>query len=399
VLLAYSLGKVMYGRRAGLATAAVLAIMPYHVVATRQALLDGTETLFATLALYTLARFAVSRNPIWMYALGASLGLTFLSKETGVVLIAAAFAFLALSPEVPTRIRDLVGALALFGAIVVVYPLAIAFGGAASSGKSFFVWQLVRRPNHGYLFYFTSALPAIGLLVIVVALVGVALLWRDRSWRETLLLSWAIVPLVFFTLWPVKGFQYLLPIAPPVALLSGRVLGRLPIGRGIHFVRVAITVVALTIIGVTLLTDTWTRISPATAGTFLAGSGGVGGGRQAGDWLRANTPTDARLLALGPSMANILQFYGNRKVWGLSVSTNPLHRNPVYQPVGNPDLAIRRGDIQYLVWDSYSASRAPTFAAHLLLYVSRFHGRAVHTEYVGADKNRYPVIVIYEVQP
>ena len=47
------------------------------------------------------------------------------------------------------------------------------------------------------------------------------------------------------------------------------------------------------------------------------------------------------MLAIGPSMANIIQFYGHRKAYGLSVSPNPLHRNPVYQPVANPDLLIR----------------------------------------------------------
>ncbi|MCU1429838.1 MAG: hypothetical protein JWL83_3838 [Actinomycetia bacterium] len=399
VVLGYSLGKVLYGRRAGLATAAVLAIMPYHVITTRQALLDGTETLFATLALYALARYSLSKNPRWMYALGAALGLTFLSKETGIVLVAAVFAFLALSPDVPTRIRDLAGTSAVFGAIVFIYPLSIALGGASRTGKSFFVWQLVRRPNHSYLFYFTTALPAMGFLVITTAIVGIAVLWRDRSWRETLLLSWALVPLAFFTLWPVKGFQYLLPIAPAVAVLAGRVLGQLPIGRGFHYARVTVSVILLMTIGGSLVEESWSRISPSTSDTFLAGSGGVPGGREAGTWLRTNVPADARLLALGPSMANILQFYGNRKVWGLSVSTNPLRRNPVYQPVGNPDLAIRRGDIQYLVWDSYSANRSPTFGAQLLGYVNRFHGRAVHTQSVASGSAKQPVIVIYSVQP
>ena len=38
-------------------TAAVLALMPYHVIVSRQVLLDGAETFFATLALYLLASY------------------------------------------------------------------------------------------------------------------------------------------------------------------------------------------------------------------------------------------------------------------------------------------------------------------------------------------------------
>lgn len=98
-------------------------------------------------------------------------------------------------------------------------------------------------------------------------------------------------------------------------------------------------------------------------------------------------------------MANILEFYGNRAVWGLSVSSNAAHRNPVYQPLVNPDLSIRRGDIQYVVWDAYSANRSPTFAAKLLQYVTRYNGRVVHTESVKRGSVSVPVITIYQVAP
>jgi 4-amino-4-deoxy-L-arabinose transferase-like glycosyltransferase len=399
VALGYSLGRALYGRRAGLATAALLAVMPYSVVTSRQALLDTTETFFAALVLYALVRYALTTNRLWMYAGGAALGLTFLSKETGIVLAASVIFFLALSPEVRSRSRDLLGALAVLVGMTLVYPLSIAVGGATTTGKSFFVWQLLRRPNHSFFFYFSTALPAIGLLVIAVALGGLAMLWRDRSWRETLLLAWIVVPLMFFTVWPVKGFQYLLPIAPAVALLAARALSRLPIRRSASVVKIMASVVLLLVLGGTSVAASWDRISPSTSTAVLAGTGGVAGGRESGEWLRANVPADARLLALGPSMANILEFYGNRKAWGLSVSTNSLHRNPVYQPLPNPDSAIRRGDVQYLVWDSYSADRAPTFAARLLRYVARFHGRAVHTESVKQGKTTKPVIVIYAVRP
>ncbi len=399
VALAYSLGRALYGRRAGLTTAALLAIMPYSVVTSRQALLDTTETFFATLVFFALVRYVLTTNRFWMYAAGAALGLTFLSKETGIILAASVIFFLALSPEVRSRSRDLLAAFAVLVGMTVVYPLAIAVGGASTAGKSFFVWQLLRRPNHSVLFYFSTALPAIGLLVIAVALGGLVMLRRDRSWRETLLLSWILVPFTFFTLWPVKGYQYLLPIAPAVALLAARALIRLPIRRSASAVKVAASVLLLMALGGNLLVASWTRISPSTSTAILAGTGGVPGGRESGEWLRANVPAEARLLALGPSMANILEFYGDRKAWGLSVSTNPLHRNPVYQPLANPDSAIRRGDVQYLVWDSYSADRAPSFAARLLRYVARFHGRVVHTESVKHGNTSQPVIVIYAVRP
>jgi len=102
-------------------------------------------------------------------------------------------------------------------------------------------------------------------------------------------------------------------------------------------------------------------------------------------------------------MANILQFTGQRRVLALSVSPNPLHRNPAYVPAPNPDLLVRSGQVQYIVWDSYSAARTSYFTQRLMTYVGRYHGRVVHVQTVPVDVGgravQRPVIVIYEVRP
>jgi hypothetical protein len=399
IIVTFQIGRVLYGRRAGLVSAALLAFMPYHVVVSRQVLLDGTEAFFAALALLCAARYALSHRSAWLYAEAAALGLTFLSKETGIVFAVSFFAFLALSPQVFVRVRDLAGASALGAALLLIYPLSVSLGGASNTGRNFVSWQLLRRANHGVGFYFVSAFPAIGWVVVVLGAVGLIVLRRERSWRETLLLSWILVPLLFFMFWPTKGYQYLLPTAPAFAVLAGRVLGRLPLARPARLTSRVASAFAVSIVLVSLVVASARDIDPSTGGSFLAGTGGVRGGREAGAWLRTNVPEDARLLALGPSMANILEFYGGRKVWGLSVSTNALHRNPVYEPIANPDLALRHNDIQYLVWDAYSANRSPTFAARLLRYVARFHGRVVHSESVVHHRRSRQVIVIYAVRP
>src|SRR6266487_2358134 len=49
VYLVYRLGTLLYGRRVGMIAALFMALMPYHVVVTRQVLLDGPMVLCATL--------------------------------------------------------------------------------------------------------------------------------------------------------------------------------------------------------------------------------------------------------------------------------------------------------------------------------------------------------------
>ncbi len=414
VYLTYLIGKMLYGRLAGGVSAMVLALMPYHVVVTRQILLDGPMVFFATLTLYMLARYGKTHRATWLYATGVTMGLTFLSKETSIILMGAIYIFLALSPEVRVRIWHLIIATILVALVIAPFPLTLALAGGSSTGKNYLTWQLFRRPNHPWLFYPQTIPPALGIATVILVVVGLIVLWRERSWREKLLLSWIFVPVIFFQLWPVKGFQYLLPIAPPVAVLAGRFLGRLitkvPSVRLSSKAPVYLAVppvlswALVIVVAVSLGFSSWQRVQPETSSLFLAGTGGVPGGREMGQWIQENVPNSATFLAIGPSMANIIEFYGHRKAYGLSVSPNPLHRNPSYEPILNPDLQIRNSDLQYIVWDSFSAARSQFFSDNLISYVNKYNGRVVHTETITTKNAQgkmvtQPVIIIYEVHP
>lgn len=410
VAAGYALGKQVYGRRAGLVTALLLAVMPYLVVVNRQALLDGPMAFFSVLALYFMAKYAAEGRQWALYAAGAALGLAFISKETAAVLVPADYAFLALTPSVRVRLKELAIFLGSFLAVALPYPISLALAGGSTSGKHFLTWQLFRPPNHVWSFYPSVVPAAIGIPVLVCAVgmlvrAGVARTW---SWRESLLVCWVVVPYLFFQLWPVKGFQYLMPVAAPCAVLAAGLLADKALAkrlcRGSARVGWAVSGTATVAVATWLGLMSWVSVSQATTSTsFLAGTGGVPGGRQAGAWIREHTPIDAEMLAIGPSMANILEFYGHREVLGISVSPNPLHRNPAYTPVSNPDLLLRSGQVQYLVWDSYSAARTAFFTRRLMTYVRRYRGSIVYMGTVPVATSSgsvlRPVIVIYEVRP
>src|SRR3981189_3009632 len=132
------------------------------------------------------------------------------------------------------RLRQLAAILIATALVGLAYPIAIAMGGGSHASGNYLTWQLFRRANHGFDFY-PSILPgAMGPLVLIAAGLTVAVL--RRTWREKLLLTWIFVPAAFFELWPVKGYQYLLPAAPAVAVLAGRAVGSLPelVNRGLR---------------------------------------------------------------------------------------------------------------------------------------------------------------------
>jgi len=410
VWVVFLTGRLLYGVRAGVVAALLIALMPYHVVVSRQILLDGPMVLWATVSLYLLARYAVTQRFGWLYAAAGALGLTFLSKEGSIILLGSVYAFMALTPLLRFRIRNIIGPAILFVVVCAAFPLALKVAGAEKTGGNFLAWQLFRRPNHTFLFYPYVVPVAMGLGVVLAATLS---LWLQRvrgSWRETLLIAWIAVPVVFFELFPIKGFQYLLPIAPPVAILAGRFLAtwhpsQLRPGRARALLDRRWTMPAvIAVVAISLAIPSWQRIQPSKSSTFLAGSGGVPGGREAGWWIKAHVPVGAQMMSVGPSMANILQYYGHRKIYGLSVSPNPLHRNPVYQAMANPDRLIRDNELQYVVWDAFSADRSPLFSRKLLRYVERYNGFVAHQQTVSVQTSggrtvKKPVITIYAVRP
>lgn len=427
----FAVGRKLYGQAAGLVAALLLAVMPYEVVVSRQVLLDGLMTFCLTAALYCVVRYVETGRLSWLMACAGAMSAAILSKETSAVLLGALYVFFALTPAARGRLRQILLASALIVAVVAIWPVSLKLAGHTSTGQSYLLWQLFRRPNHGTWFYFTVLPSWIGPAVIIAGLAGLVWLRRETTWRERLLGAWIVVPVLFFTLWPVKGFQYLLPISPALAILAGRAMSRpLPLpgwrslrprdslsyvdgqqaraesGRGqlrdvLQPGRIAMGVlVACTV--VSLAIPAWTRIQPSTSGNFLAGTGGMTGGREAGEWILHNVPQGSRLLAVGPSVANVLEFYGHRPVSALSVSTNPRDRNPSYVPVINPDLALRDGDFQYLVWDAYTAGHSSFFSAEILHLIKRFNGVVVYRTVSKVDSPLHPgalvaAVTIYQV--
>ncbi len=402
VLLVFAAGAVLYDRRVGVVAAALLAVMPYHVVISRQIMLDGPMTFFSTAAVLCLALAASGpKRRRWLVACGAMLGLAALSKEIAIVLVGSLFVFLSLENRLWRPVRFPLIALILTVGLAFSYPVLTVLSGGSSRGQSYLIWQLTRQPNHSFYFYLLDVGGSIGFGILAAALLGLfARRWSGRSatWRETLLISWLAIPVLFFEMWPVKGFSYLLPLAPVLVVLAARAVVPIPEllrTRTRKWVSAALVAALMVAAAVPSVLDV---IRPPSTG--LAGAGGLPGGRETGRWIAQNTPGGASFLTIGPSMANLIMYYSGRRADGLSVSPNPLHRNPAYQAVVNADADLRNGDYQYVVWDAYSARRSQTFSERATELVHRFNGAAVHYEYgAGHGKNRQAIVVVYEVTP
>ncbi len=424
-LICWGIGSVVRGRFLGFAMGMIAALCPYAVVVSRQMLLDGPMTAFVAATMLMLALWLRTHRVVWFYAAAAMAALAVLAKEMGMLTVPAVILFVLFSRDLPIRWRrDLPIAGAVFLIAISPYPLSLVLGGGAHTTNQFVVWQFFRQPNHTPDFYLLSVLPSLGYVTVALAAIGLASLrWRWQTF-DALAISLVLCNVTFFQIWPTKGYEYMLPIVPAVVYLAGRgalALGELgpSIARPLRLERVkwrwaAAAALSLALIsmappavgvaasprqaaGAAIATDSDITVGTTTR-TFLAGTGGLQASRPAGEWVRSHTLPSARFLTIGPSFANVIQFYGQRKALALSVSSNPLHRNPQYEPVLNPDAAIRSGSIQYLVFDSYSASRSPFFAKQMMSYVNKFRGVAVFS-FREDGPNQPADVVIYEVHP
>ena len=240
----YFLGRRLYGARAGLFAAIVLASSPLYDF------MGGTLTLDMPLSAWVTAAMTAfllgvreppgMRRRLWLYGFYAAIALAVLTKGLiGVVIPGLVIgAWIVLIGEWRLlRENHFPSGLLILLAIAVPWHVLVSQVNPEFA-RFYFVHEHLERylttVHHRYqpAWFFLPVLVA-GLFPWS-ALLPQALrevfprLWRERrEQRETwFLLLWAALPFAFFSFSSSKLVPYLLPVLPPLALLLGRALAR-----------------------------------------------------------------------------------------------------------------------------------------------------------------------------
>jgi Dolichyl-phosphate-mannose-protein mannosyltransferase len=226
VVITFLIARVLYDRRTALYAALFLAISSYSVALGRLALLDATFAFLFTLSILFLAAWGRSGRAAWFGGFAATAALAIQAKVVGVLLFAVCGGYLLLSRSVGRLNRRSV----LLGVVVFVVFFAPALLQLARNSQEFteFLSSSSERvssvPWHYYLTTLTRYEgPAV---TICWALSVVAALGR-RSRADLLPIIWIVVIAGFYQLYPLKAFNYLLPLVPALSLLMGRVASSL----------------------------------------------------------------------------------------------------------------------------------------------------------------------------
>jgi len=181
VFATYRIGSRLYGVPVGLAAAAGLAIMPYHVFISRQVLLDVPAGLFVLLAFGALYRYDGVETRRWLYLAGALAGVACVIKETMIIFFPAAVLYLFWEKLLrKIRWRDGIIATVLMGIMLAPF-VSTRFLFSGSSAGGYVIYQLFRSPNHPIWYFpvvFWIFVTPLAVLVIL-GTVALQLLPRD----------------------------------------------------------------------------------------------------------------------------------------------------------------------------------------------------------------------------
>lgn len=252
IVVVYAIGATLRDRWMGAAAALLLAVLPYHIAASRMAQLDAGFTFLATLTLLFLLRWLLEPRPRWALATGIAGAACAFAKLPGAVFLATvALLLLARSwPDVRRRHNPLEadaararlrrdGKLALvagFPAFVgtVLYLGQLWWLRATSDLMAKLGWQAGRvsgdvpgTVERDWTWYLTSE---VGLFVqwgfglAFVAAAGALLILgnakRHHSTRASrlALLAWPVPYALFLLFSARKEWFYAMPLAPVVVL-------------------------------------------------------------------------------------------------------------------------------------------------------------------------------------
>ena len=241
IALVWRLGRRLGPPGTGEIAAVALATMPLVLAFSRTVIFDSALAFLETLALAAAWRGFTAERAAWRwYALAwAAMGLGAVTKgPVAIVVPLLVVVVFALAAGLPLRpffsIRAwpwlLVTGLPWFVAVSVRRPDFPAYALVYESLE-----RLVTRTHGrgGPIWYFVPVLLAGSFPWIGPALHGTAAAWRARALRRdsagrpaVFLLSWALVPLVFFSLSQSKLPGYYLPALPAVALGAAWALAR-----------------------------------------------------------------------------------------------------------------------------------------------------------------------------
>lgn len=277
IFLVYLCGSRLWDRAVGFLAALVLASSIGFFTFARAASMDMPLTACLTMALvfFLIAlNDATPQRRYWFSAFYAALGMGVLAKgPVAVVLpVLSLGGFLLLRGQSDDWKSWHPKGLWITAAVAVPWFLFCSIANGWQFVQTFIINQNLQRFTstiHGHQRPFYFFIPVLLLLTFPWTFLLISAVRRRLGRNESILLWWAIVPFVFFSLSGSKLPGYILPTVPPIAILLARELVQ-PASRP-YKVAVFIEAGAMAFIGVAFgFYGSMLNVDPHVSGTLIA---------------------------------------------------------------------------------------------------------------------------------
>ncbi len=256
----YVLGATLWGRRAGLVAALILAITPLHAQQSHFLTVDVPATFWVMLSLLWSARLATDAPKPLRAALLAGLFAGFAAAtkyNMALVILPLLLASYTSSPSRFGRVATCcgVGLLSCVLAFFAACPGALLETNTFLKDVRFEAAHVQNRDDptfrdtgNGFVYHITHSLDAgLGLPLLVLALVSVGYALYRRQRGDALLSAFALPYYILISLAAVRYARYTIPLLPILALWTGRMLA-----DGSRLPRLVLRRVALSAAGICL---------------------------------------------------------------------------------------------------------------------------------------------------
>jgi dolichyl-phosphate-mannose-protein mannosyltransferase len=310
VVVTFALARALYGRIAGILAAGYLALSAYAVLLGRLAFLDSTIVFFFVLTLFCYVQFTRGGRMVWLCGFAACAALTIEAKLTGGLALVICLVHAAMTGQLRRLSgRQWLGGVAVF--LLSMTPALLQIGATLDDFTYVFSGGGRRVSRVPWFYYFEKITAHEGFVIPLIWLAGLLVAVKRRTSADRLVILWIVVTASFLQIYPLKGFNYLLPLTPAFAILAGSatyraiVYGRSAMRR--FGMRPPAAVPALTTALLLVLVGASVPLARALAVDEYAGL------REAGYWLRAHSARTAGVMTVSNGSAQYaISFYGHR---------------------------------------------------------------------------------------
>jgi hypothetical protein len=311
VLVTFALAKALYGRITGVLAAGFLALSAYAVLLGRLAFLDSTVVFFFVLTLLFYVHALRTGRTLWLYAFAASAALAMQAKTTGGLVLVICFLHLAMTGQLRRiSVRRWLGAFGIF--LVFLTPALLEIGATLGDLTYVLSGGARRTSDVPWFYYFEKVTLYEGIVIPLLWLAGLLVAIKRRTSADRLVILWIVVVASFLHIYPLKGFNYFLPLIPAFAILAGSATR-----RGIAYIRLVSArrfristpaqIPAVTTALLLILVGAYIPLMRVVNNDDFAGL------REAGYWLRSHTAPTAGVMTVSNGSAQYaLSFYGHR---------------------------------------------------------------------------------------